>query len=205
MTQFIATLMAMIYLCASIGVFPTPGLLVSLFNQAVVGSERFPCEGHACGCATASECWSNCCCHTPHQRLVWAIAHGVKPPTSVKFTDEQWIAAANDVTPGSAECSLCVGAVQSKLDRGITTEPACGESDSSCCSQPPEPGVRLSMSALACKGIKQILAMSLPPAFQPRVSEWLALPARAMSEPLPVEAMPLSQTLDAPVPPPRLA
>lgn len=45
--------------------------------------ERFPCENHACGCATARECWESCCCYTPRQKLAWAKAHGVTPPTYV--------------------------------------------------------------------------------------------------------------------------
>lgn len=44
------------------------------------GGGRFPCEDHACGCATAQECWEYCCCYTPRQKLAWAKAHGVTPP-----------------------------------------------------------------------------------------------------------------------------
>jgi hypothetical protein len=31
-----------------------------------------------CGCATAEQCFANCCCHTPTERLAWARAHNVE-------------------------------------------------------------------------------------------------------------------------------
>jgi len=43
------------------------------------------------------------------------------PPASVRFTDEQWIAAANAVVPGSATCVLCVEGIRDRLRRGIKT------------------------------------------------------------------------------------
>src|SRR5579872_5866002 len=40
----------------------------------------FPCQDHPCGCRTAEQCWKNCCCFTPAERLAWAKAHHVTPP-----------------------------------------------------------------------------------------------------------------------------
>jgi len=40
----------------------------------------FPCQHGRCGCATAAQCWSSCCCHTPRERMAWAKRHGVVPP-----------------------------------------------------------------------------------------------------------------------------
>jgi hypothetical protein len=45
--------------------------------------ERFPCEGCACGCASAEHCWTNCCCHPLVERVAWARSNGVKLPPSV--------------------------------------------------------------------------------------------------------------------------
>lgn len=42
--------------------------------------QPFPCQDHACGCQTAEECWSHCCCFTPEERLAWAREHNVEPP-----------------------------------------------------------------------------------------------------------------------------
>lgn len=69
---------------------------------------------------------------------MWAIEHGVLPPSGVTFTDEQWIAAANAVRPGSAHCSLCVETLKTSLARGVAIH---GESkgdhsrDASCCGE----------------------------------------------------------------------
>lgn len=42
--------------------------------------QAFPCQDHLCGCQTAEQCWSNCCCFTPEERWAWARAHNVEPP-----------------------------------------------------------------------------------------------------------------------------
>jgi hypothetical protein len=43
-------------------------------------SQPFPCQDHPCGCQTAEQCWTHCCCFTPQERWAWARAHGVEPP-----------------------------------------------------------------------------------------------------------------------------
>ncbi len=47
-------------------------------------SVAFPCQNHACGCQSAAQCWQDCCCYTPAQRLAWADAHGVSIPEKVR-------------------------------------------------------------------------------------------------------------------------
>lgn len=44
-------------------------------------SVPFPCQNHPCGCRTAEQCWSHCCCFTPEERWAWAREHGVEPPS----------------------------------------------------------------------------------------------------------------------------
>jgi hypothetical protein len=43
-------------------------------------AQPFPCQDHPCGCQTAEQCWSHCCCFTPEERWGWAREHGVEPP-----------------------------------------------------------------------------------------------------------------------------
>lgn len=45
-----------------------------------ISSQPFPCQDHACGCQTAEQCWSHCCCFTPEERWAWAREHNVEPP-----------------------------------------------------------------------------------------------------------------------------
>ncbi|MFM1868495.1 MAG: hypothetical protein RL591_1903 [Planctomycetota bacterium] len=80
------------FLSTSIGVFPSPQMIERLLVELRLASaplgfesrERFPCETCACGCASAHECWSNCCCHTEQERIQWAIEQGVEPPKTVR-------------------------------------------------------------------------------------------------------------------------
>ena len=47
-------------------------------------SESFPCAGRGCGCATAEQCWRQCCCTSLENRLGWANQKKIQPP--------EWIA-----------------------------------------------------------------------------------------------------------------
>jgi hypothetical protein len=151
----------------------------------------------------------------------------------VEFSDQQWIAAANAVKPGSAHCVMCVERIKVQLRQGIATKPihdpscvcdgacdgGCGKSccgtavaskpskGSSCCAKggdekkPSWPGP--SISALSCKGLKQLLAMAMPPTPPVRVVT-LVLPELMPFVPeWPEDAAYSSRSLDAPEPPPR--
>ena len=49
------------------------------------------CQQGACGCQSASECWTGCCCFTPEQRWAWAKRHHiVPPPNAEKPTGPGW-------------------------------------------------------------------------------------------------------------------
>ena len=41
-------------------------------------SRPFPCMDKPCGCATAEQCFTSCCCNTPAETLAWAKAHAVE-------------------------------------------------------------------------------------------------------------------------------
>jgi hypothetical protein len=221
-----------VYLVASFGVIPSPRVIMGWFGQ--VTGERYPCEDCGCGCASATECWTHCCCHSEHERLVWAIENGVMPPPVVEFSDEQWIAASNAIKPGSAHCVMCVERIKGELRRGIATRPAhdpscecagtcdghCGKAccetktagksagGASCCAKGGDakksswPGP--SMSALSCKGLQQLLTMTLPPS--PPVSVVVLIlpsPTPFVAE-RPKDVVYPSRTLDVPEPPPRI-
>ncbi|NDC62850.1 MAG: hypothetical protein EBZ59_02430, partial [Planctomycetia bacterium] len=67
-------------------------------------TQPFPCMDKPCGCATADQCFTRCCCNTPSQTLAWAKAHRV---------DSAVIAA---------------------LQRRVAAEPADASADATCCS-----------------------------------------------------------------------
>lgn len=47
-------------------------------------STPFICQGHACGCKSADQCWHNCCCFSAAERLAWADSHSVTIPQQLK-------------------------------------------------------------------------------------------------------------------------
>lgn len=226
LVRFAAALLLAQYLVASLGVVPSPDLVMRWFGR--VGGERYPCESCGCGCASAKECWTHCCCHSEHQRLTWAIENGVIPPEGVVFRDEQWIAAANAVKPGSAHCGACVLRIKDELRQGIATprkealhardagggEPrgksCCGDggakqdAGSSCCSrdkQSSESGPLV--SALACKGLQQLLIFALPPASPVDTLELILPESDSLMFGWPQDTICSTRNLDVPAPPPR--
>jgi len=66
---------------------PLPGVMPvaspsAVFAERMMGKDRsvpFPCMDKPCGCVTASQCFRDCCCHTPAETLAWARSHDVSP------------------------------------------------------------------------------------------------------------------------------
>ena len=65
-------------------------------------SQPFPCMDKSCGCATAEQCFRQCCCNTPAETLAWARAH--KIDLAVIAALQQRVAVAAPPTQGSC-CS----------------------------------------------------------------------------------------------------
>ncbi len=74
----------------------------------------FPCQDDACGCRSAQQCWSSCCCYSDRERLAWAEAHHVVVPATF----------AKPVTPPPAKpaCSHCATQCQSKANANAKPE-----------------------------------------------------------------------------------
>jgi hypothetical protein len=65
-------------------------------------SRPFPCQHRACGCLSAGDCWTSCCCFTAAQRVAWAQEHDAEVPQTLVEQAEQE-AAAHEC--GEGECS----------------------------------------------------------------------------------------------------
>lgn len=177
------------FVMVSLGLVPSRAQIAGWLGTAV--SERFPCEGHGCGCASAGECWSACCCHTVEQRLAWALANGVRPPADRTFLPEQWTRAARLAAPGEPR-ACCAGANE---NLGARTAEATG------------PGPRGLVSAvltpLACKGGSASVPTGLPPVpFPEPLSTFILAPAFG-DPPRSDDRRWRSLALDPVVPPPR--
>lgn len=218
------SVLLVVYVVASMGVLPSPRVVLGWFGRA--SAERYPCEDCGCGCASARECWTHCCCYSEHARLVWAIENGVMPPSGIEFREEQWLAAANAVKPGSATCGLCVARIKSELRRGVAT-PRGVRSLASCCDRSAEPPAQPgtggacsvdarcaeggrgrwagpSLSALSCKRQSSLLTVTLPIAPPASVVEF-DVPLAADVEPQrPMNEACDTRVLDVLEPPPRL-
>jgi hypothetical protein len=224
----IASLLLVVFVLGVIGVLPSAACVARWIS--VASGERYPCESSSCGCQSASECWRRCCCSTEHDRLVWSLRHGVAPPASIRFSDEQYLDAARAIDPDA--CSLCIAHVKSQLAAGIPFDPAAAiaqslHADTRSSSTPshcaPRPRLLASiahshaqpthngspaptapcMSSHSCKGLGQLITLALPPTL-PHLSSIALHPSAAEHAPLAIaHAAAPSRTLDAPVPPPR--
>jgi hypothetical protein len=91
-------------------------------------STPFPCMDKPCGCGTAEQCFTNCCCNTPAETLAWARGHDIDP--AVLASLERRAAA----TPGSADPAACC----SKAESPRPTCCAATSADESCAADLPE-------------------------------------------------------------------
>ena len=142
---------------------PVAGFLPATGGPAakrIAGKDRsrpFPCMDKPCGCATAEQCFSSCCCNTPAELLAWAKANQLDPATLV--TLQHRVAATAPTAPAETCCCSSAPAAPSCC---APTE--CGPADECCAANPlasaedsdPAPALPkvISLKAmLACGGI----------------------------------------------------
>lgn len=79
------------------------------------GDRPFPCQFSNCGCKTAEQCRTSCCCHTKRERVAWAVQRGIDPDEVAILTLNEKLEftfAANLAQPKQAE-SCCQAKAQS--------------------------------------------------------------------------------------------
>lgn len=92
--------LVLIVFCVS--ALPIP--IATLEIQTKDHSQPFPCQNSPCGCKTAEQCWTNCCCSTPEERLAWAEEHEVTPPSyAVQSVQEEAVASSGWTNPPADE------------------------------------------------------------------------------------------------------
>jgi hypothetical protein len=89
-------------------------------------SNPFPCMDKPCGCVTAEQCFSNCCCNTPAETLAWAKAHDVEPAVIAAL--QRRAAAPVEKTVVASSC--CSSKKQTSCC-SAASEPACCD-DAEC-------------------------------------------------------------------------
>ena len=166
-------------------------------------SRPFPCMDKPCGCATAEQCFANCCCHTPAQRLAWAKAHRVEP--AVLAALERRVAAHTEAPAGccAADDVDLEGPDVCRDYRSLAADPMEPAPVSDGASDPPGRRIVILRDVLACSGIATAL-LGCGPALPP--------PARAVApagDSAAIDRLVLrddvaaSFSADLPAPPPR--
>jgi len=192
-----------------------PAAAGSTVAKQLAGKDRsrpFPCMDKPCGCATAEQCFSSCCCHTPAQRLAWAKAHDVE--AAVVAALERRVATAAAPTGGccttGGESACCSAAAEPPPD--LDGPDVCRDYESLAAEPAESPRHDADPSAsrtvilrdmLACGGIVTAwfaCATSLTP--PPRVMLLSATPCVGF---LPLaDVSRASVSADVPAPPPRV-
>lgn len=143
-------------------------------------SRPFPCMDKPCGCATAEQCFTRCCCNTPAETLAWARAHRVDMAV-LKALEQRVAAVAAPLagccatqaakTVAAMKPSCCVqGATTQEHATGLCGEfqpqPAAGGAEHDLPADQPGSRVVVLRAMLACGGIVAqwfTAAVSLPP------------------------------------------
>jgi hypothetical protein len=131
-----------------------PASSTSAAAKRLAGKDRsqpFPCMDKPCGCTTAEQCFSNCCCNTPAELLAWAKANHVEPGLIAAL--RRRLAATGPETHAATSCCAA------KRQAACCTEPA-AELPREPADEPVSKHTVVLTSMLACGGI---------------VSQWLAV------------------------------
>lgn len=125
--------------------FPLP-LSVRATETALEGKDQsapYPCMNRPCGCKSAEQCWTSCCCTTKAERIAFVLEHGLEMPAALRGAE------AVPATPKSC----CAGKTAVACDREAT----CGPADhcENCKRQPARRRTSVVMldSVLKCKGL----------------------------------------------------
>lgn len=167
----------------------------------------FPCQQHACGCASAEQCWKSCCCFTKEQKIAWAAANHVEVPY-------HFMGDNPELARGSAKNGAKHGGCCSSKSESICGPT--GKAKHSCCShtsdskkklnaKPPsdEVGTASITNLLACRGL-QLFWVTCPPSLPPAPEEYQWLLSRSFDICRSSNDVLVSVSPTPPIPPPRL-
>jgi hypothetical protein len=196
-------MLLLISFCASS--LPIP--IQSFESLRIDSSESYPCKGGACGCKSAHQCWTRCCCNSPAKRAAWAKKNGVTPPSYAILEEptkvnHQSIAALRKKISSNVPGDSCCGA-SNKKDKEASLLASCtSKTKAPVVHRKTNKNLVLTMLALKCQG-KDSVFTHLP---------WMALsiaqPAVALEDVRVVFDRPrasvlTSVSLDLDPPPPK--
>lgn len=93
----------------------------------IAGGERFPCQACNCGCTTAEQCWTSCCCFSPSQRLDWAEKNNVTPPGYAVLNEDPNPGSGLQEFSNADEAAACCCACGVDVRRGAEPQADCSD------------------------------------------------------------------------------
>ena len=108
-------------------------------------SRPFPCMDKPCGCATAEQCFTSCCCHTPAETLAWARSRGVEPAVLEALARRAGVVGV--AKPPSGCCSAAAD-----------TEPSCCAASAAMTAAPPNRSPEPAAASLRTVTLRALLA-----------------------------------------------
>ncbi len=134
---------ALLVLCGVL--FATVPIPIGWKPKSMAGSDPFPCQDCNCGCLTAEQCWTSCCCYTPEERSAWAIEHGVEPPSYAVLVSESALVSKTERLVSKSKASEAVACGSGMCEHATRREHATGnciavtKANSKACSAPRQP------------------------------------------------------------------
>ena len=154
--------------CFCVAIFPLP--LPSFEIASSELTESYPCKGGACGCKTAEQCWTSCCCNSPSQRLAWAVKRNVTPPAyavledTVEENGNATLRPIRKAAPASQSSSCC-------------SKKSASESVRSCCKKQPTVDTKVAKNgAVRSKTVRSLVVSMLASKCQGKMFGFTQLP-----------------------------
>jgi hypothetical protein len=153
----------------------TPAAPDSPAAKRLAGKDRsqpFPCMDKTCGCATAEQCFTSCCCNTPAETLAWARARRVEP--AVLAALEQRVAGSSQLAAKATKSSCCsTKAPVAEKSCCTSRQPAAVAEDGDLCSMN-------ASRAATPSTTKKATTEKVPPADEPAEPQSRSVTLRAM-------------------------
>ena len=143
-----------------------PASPTSAAAHRLAGKERsqpFPCMDKPCGCATAEQCFSSCCCNTPAELLAWARAMKADPGVVA--------ALVRRATTSAPAAERCCAAAQSECCAAAAESHMANPYDQ-CCSAQASP---IAVGDEPCDTLTRGVSLRAMRACKGLAAEWLSI------------------------------
>jgi len=150
--------------------FLTSHLPIPVANsQSYLSGIPFPCRGGKCGCSSATQCWTSCCCLSPSARKAWAKKRGITPPRFAILDETISPSDKRDSSRSNSKSASCCSDVAVKKQESEEQASCCSGKSASkneatsdlktCCRSEAETQAVLVMLAVKCRGTSNSFTM----------------------------------------------